>query len=306
MVKKKDQVNTEVDEMLEEFFPVEEPPVEIPPVETPPEETPPVEEVPIETPPVEALIDELPPEVPPVEEPPGEVPPVETPIEDEETPEQELARLRSQNTLLIQRIEDQVGGPAPVAPKVVETPPIVPPIVPPVVAPIAPPAEVADIDFIKGRTLEELIDDPKGLNQLLNEVYKKGIERGGTTPSVEPIVERILNSLPGIVQVQVTQQNAIRELVTDFYKNNEDLMGVRRTVAAFANEVHSENPDWETKNVFSEAGVRTRKALGMRERAAKQTTTPTTRPAFARTRGARKGGEKELTGIEKEISELIN
>ena len=303
MAKKKvDQTAEEVSDMLDGFFPSEEPPEETPPVETPPVDIPP-EEPPVETPPEETPPEEVPPEEPPVETPPVEEPPAE---EEEETPEQELERLRRQNELLIQRVEEQAGGPTP--PPVVEKPPIAPPVtVPPVVPPVVtPPTEVEEIDFIKGRSLEELIDDPKGLNKLLNEVFKEGVKRGGATPNIEPVVERILNSLPGIVQVQVTQQNAIRELVTDFYKNNEDLVGVRRTVAAFANEVHSEHPDWKTADVFNEAGVRARKALGMRERAIRQPSgTPPARPAFARARGARRGGEEKPTGMAKEIEDLI-
>ena len=81
-------------------------------------------------------------------------------------------------------------------------------------------------------------------------------------------------------------------------------MVARRTVGVFTNEVAAEHPDWETKDVFNEAGDRTRKALGLRERAK---TSERRKPGFTRTRGARKGGEiDKRTGLAKDIDELID
>lgn len=319
MVKKKTEMSKEVDEMLDDFFPEEppaEPPVE-PPVEPPIE--PPVEEPPAEPPVVEPPVEEPLVVEPLLEEPPAEPPieePVVEPIVEEETSEQELERLRNQNKLLIDRVEDMAGGVAPSAPPApeppAESPPVIPPVVPvvPVVPPVvASPVEPEVIDFIKGRTLEALVDDPNGLNMLLNEVFQMGAKQIGVAPApdVEPVVERILNALPSIVQAQVTQQTAIKVLVDDFYDNNKDLVGVRRTVAAHANEVHSEHPDWDTAKVFSEAGIKTRAVLGMRIKALTPSTptTPVTRPAFARTRGARRGGEEKPVGLQKEVDDLI-
>ena len=297
MPKKKTEVETEIDEMLENYFPEGEETPQEPPVEKPPAEEPPVEEPPAE-PPVEEPPGEEPPEGPP-EEPPSEEPP----IEEEETPEQELERLRNQNQLLIDRIEKGFETPSP---KPVEEPPKPREEPPKTELPKAElPAEPEVIDFVKGRSLEDLIDTPEGLNTLLNDVFKEGLKRGSGKIDVEPVVERILNSLPGIVQTQVTQQTAINTMVREFYANNEDLGGVKRTVATFANEVYAEHPDWKTKDVFEEAGKRTRDALGFR---AKATAAPASgkRPAFSRARGARKGGKEEPTGVQKDIDELIN
>ena len=289
-------VKTEVNELLDEYLPGDggEPP-EDPPKEDPPKEEPPVEEPPVEEPPKE----EPPVEEPPVEEPPKEEPPVEEPPA-EETPEEKLERLEKQNALLLERIEKGFESPPAAEPKKEEPPKELPPKE-------EPPKDVKPsepIDFLGDRTLEEVLDTKDGLNKFLNEVISKITPGTGGSVDTEPVVERILSALPKIVQTQVTQQTAINELVADFYKNNEDLKVARRTVGIFANEVHSENPDWETKKVFEEAGVRTRKALGLREKAAAGERTRG--PAFTKSRGARKGGEKDTrTELAKDIDDLV-
>ena len=291
---------SEIDDMLADMLPgMEEPPVETPPVEAPPE-VPPVE-APLEEPPV-VVPPEEPPEVPPVEVPPEEPPPTEPPPEEppvEETPEERTIRIEEQNRLLLERIEylstpEHLRGKPPV-----EKPPVTPPaVVPPVAPPVEePPKPIEPVDFIKGRTLEELVDKPEGLNALLNEV----ISQAGTR-NVDVVVEKILRAIPTLVAGQIVQQNTINELVKEFYAANEDLLPAKRTMAVLTNEVHAEHPDWGVKEVFNEAGTRTRKALGLRERAVK----PVKRsPAFAKQRGARRGGGEEVTGTQKDIDDLI-
>ena len=318
-----EDTKSEIDEMLDGMLPgtgdeppaepPAEPPPEEPPVEPPPAE-PPVEEPPVE-PPAEPPVEpppEEPPAEPPVEEPP---PPEEPPAEEPpvvpppaaETAEERTSRIEEQNKLLLERIEvlstpEHLRVKPPVEPPPgeppAEPPPAVPPVVPLVVEP--PPVEPPKpIDFLKGRPIEDF-DTVEGLNALLNEVATQA--KADTPDNTDAVVEKILRTIPTLVAGQIVQQNTMNEMVKDFYGVNKDLLGAKRTMGVFANEVHSEHPDWETKDVFNEAGTRTRKALGLRA----QATTPTKRsPAFAKQRGARKGGGEEPTGVEKEIDELM-
>lgn len=300
--------SSEIDEMLEglipEEKPPEKPPEEAPPVEAPPEEKPPEEappeEKPPEEPPMEKPPEEKPPEEPPSVEKPPEEPPVEKPPV-EETPEEKLTRIEEQNRLLLERV-DLLSTPEHLrpAPPVEKPPEEKPPVeVPPVEKPPAPAPKPAEpVDFIGDAKIEDLVDTKEGLNKLLNVVMGQAGNR-----NVDVVVEKILTSIPQLVAGQIAQQTVINDMVKDFYAANEDLGGAKRTVGIFANEVHSENPDWETKKVFEEAGTRTRKALGLRERAVNP---PKRKPAFAKQRGARKGGDVELTGMAKDIDELIS
>lgn len=282
---------------------VPEPPTE--PAPTEPSVEPPVVEPPTE-PPVEPPTE--PPTEPPVE-PPAEPPAEPAP----ETPEEKMARIEEQNRLLLERVE-YLSTPAefrttpppakpaaePVVPSTTPATRGVPPAIEPPAQPAQPPAaeppKAEPLDFIKGRPLEQVIDNPETLNALLNEV----VSQAGTR-NVDVVVEKILTSIPNIVAGQIVQQNNVNNMINDFYDKNEDLKGIKRTVAAFANEVHSENPGWEASKVFEEAGAKARKALGLRERA----TNPTRKPAFVKQRGSRKGAEPELSGLAKEIDDLI-
>ena len=306
---------SEIEDMLDGLLPgagdatpPEEPPPTEPPSEEPPVEEPPVEppaEPPPEEPPAEPPVEEPPVEEPPVEEPPVEEPPVEEPPK-EETAEERAERVEAQNALLLERIEvlstpehlrvKPVVEPKPGEPTPEPTPAPAPTPTP---EPEPEPEPAKPVDFLKGRPIEDF-DTVEGLNALLNEV---ATQVKATAPdTTDAVVEKILRAIPTLVAGQIVQQNTINEMVKEFYGVNKDLLGAKRTVGVFANEVHSEHPDWETKDVFNEAGTRTRSALGLRAQAIK----PTKRsPAFAKQRGARKGGGEEPTGVEKEIDELM-
>ena len=280
--------------------PVEDPPIVVdPPVEDPVVVDPPIEDLPVEDPPI------IDPPVVSVVDPPVVVPPVE------ETPEQRAVRIEAQNTALLARIET-LSGAAP-APAATPTAPVAP-VAPAPVAPVPAQAiEVEEVDFLQGQKPDDLIDDPTAFNKLLNVVYRKGVEAG-----VPLAMERSLLAVPQVVVSQIQRSNTMKGLVDDFYKVNEDLKPVQRTVGLVANEVHSENSDWTVQQVFDEAAVRTRKVLGMPDKSVAPvvpavptvgaTITPKTDdPAFVNVRGSRQRGPAaaKLTGIAKEIDDLM-
>lgn len=232
-----------------------------------------------------------------MEKPPVEEPPVEKPLSMEE-----------QNKLLLERI-DYLSTPEHLRVKPVVEPkpgepapePTPTPAPEPTPEPEPEPEPAKPVDFVKGRPIEDF-DSPEGLNAILNEVATQA-RASGDTKMVDVVVEKILRSIPQLVAGQIVQQNAINEVVKEFYDANKDLLGAKRTVAMYSNEVHSEHPDWEVQKVFNEAGGRTRKALGLKASAVKPK--PKRNPAFAKQRGARKGGGEEGTDLQKDIDELM-
>lgn len=225
-----------------------------------------------------------------------------------ETLEEAKARLEEQNRILLERIEhlstppefrapEEPKKPAESASATSAVPEPQPTTTSPVIEPVA-----AVVDFLKGKSIEEIQENPAEFNKVLNDVVGQAATR-----NVDIVVEKILTSIPNLVAGQIVQQNALNEMVKDFYDANQDLKQVKRTVAAFANEVHSEHPDWAVADIFKESGVRTRKALGLREQTTGSPSPSTTQrnPAFAKVRGARKGAEPEITGMAKEIDDLI-
>jgi hypothetical protein len=165
---------------------------------------------------------------------------------------------------------------------------------------------------MKDKQLDDILDSPEKFNQLLVEVYNMGVERAR-----DASVQKVLTSIPQLVTQYVGRHAAMQGMVNDFYAKNPDLAGVKKTVAAVANEVAAENPGQKVDWVFSETAKRTRKVLGMKETAgvpAKPATAkpvaPTAptgpKPAFAQ-QSARKGTPSSgLKGLEKEVNELIS
>lgn len=238
-----------------------------------------------------------------------------------ETAEEKATRLEAQNKKLMEWNERILAGePAPVVePKPAEPAPA--PAAEPAPAPtpvVAPSAEIKidEINFLEGKSQEEIeriVENPVELNKVLNQVYLKAIER-----SIPLAQERSLLSIPQVVTAHIQRYNTMKGLVDDFYKENADLKVAQRAVGMLANEVHSEHTDWTTKQVFDEAAIRTRKALGMPEPPPKppgepgrQVVTPAGEPvldpAFANPTGSRQRGPagQKLTGIAKEIDDLM-
>ena len=246
------------------------------PEEVPPEEVPPVEEAPVEEPPAE-----VPPE-PPVEE-----------VPEEETREELLARIG----LLQNRVEELtvLPGEVPSVLPVVEA--SVPEVTPPV-QPVVPevPAVPTTIDFLGEATIDDVLDSKEKLNELLNQVVARasGIAERGAH-------EKVLLSIPNLVLGHINRQTTLTKMVDTFYEVNKDLVPVRKTVGAVANNIHAEHPDWEIEAVFKEAAVKTREVLGMKKSVARQVVeADMASPAFGKS-----GGGKARVAVGKTVADEI-
>ena len=159
---------------------------------------------------------------------------------------------------------------------------------------------VADPDFLEGMDLDEVLSSSENLNRLLLAVYNRGVSE-----SMRRASDNVLGSINELVSRYVREQLSMSEMVKEFYEQNEDLRPLRRTVAAYAKEISRDNPDLKPHEVFAQTATKVRTALKL-----KQVTTPTAARAaaksFAPQRGRKANLEPELTGIEKEIMELVD
>jgi len=174
----------------------------------------------------------------------------------------------------------------------------------------APPSEPeptpsGDHNFLEGLDIDDVLQSPEDLNNLLNKVYTRALNDAKTLAA-----EQIMSTLPRTIATHYAQQTAQTKLVENFYNENKDLAYVKKTVAAVANDIATNHPDYTLDQVFNEAATRTRKMLGLRKTSPQMENTPPTttqRPAFA---GQRSSGNRvrvpELTGIAAEVSELIS
>lgn len=156
---------------------------------------------------------------------------------------------------------------------------------------------VTDPDFLEGMDLDEVLSSSENLNRLLLAVYNRGVSE-----SMRRASDNVLGSVQELVSRYVRDQLSMSEMVKEFYEQNEDLRPLRRTVAAYAKEISRDNPELKPHEVFSQTATRVRTALKLKKIDA---TVAKTRN-FVPQRGRKANLEPELTGIEREIMELVD
>lgn len=235
-----------------------------------------------------ATEDEKPPEG---EEPPSgesvEEPPTEAPSEWEKERQELLERIDRLTNMVEQLSEVKLKAGKPQAEKPAEE---VPPPKPAA-------GEEEQMDFLQGDTIDVLIDEDGKFNQVLNRVYQTAVQQAEAK-----VFEKVLTSIPDIIVGHLNRQTSIQAMVKEFYDQNPDLAGVKRTVAAVSNDVHAEHPDWDVKQVLEESAKRTRELLGIKKSAEKREESS---PAFAKV-GGTKTPRKRTRGLQDEIDELLN
>jgi hypothetical protein len=124
--------------------------------------------------------------------------------------------------------------------------------------------------------------------------------------SIKLAQENWQTAAPDVVREHVTQHMTMRELVDNFYAENSDLANVRKTVGAIANEISQENPNLTLDEVFAEAAKRTRETLGLPAAGTvQQQNAPKPNLPQRRQPGNRRNGTPQLTGMAKEIDDLL-
>lgn len=148
-------------------------------------------------------------------------------------------------------------------------------------------------------SLEDVTEDPK----LFAEVLGRAITLGR-----DMTYEHVMKRVPKLVVSQAKAYQDLMDLTRKFYNENKDLRPYKNLVATAANEVHSENPEWGTEKVMSEAATRARKTLKLSNK--KKSQRPKgekkkQKPAFAATPKAKKI-KPQLSKLEKDIAETLD
>lgn len=235
-------------------------------------------------------------------------PPVE-PIEAEPTPvavgiEEPLTE---REKLLMARLEEVTRRSLEAGAPVTPTTPVVQPVVAPIVAPVVVPQP---LNFIGDNKLDDILDSPEKFNAVLVEVYNKGMEA-----AQQGAVKEVLKSVPGLINSHIGRHTTMTSMVGDFYKENPDLVGVKRTVAAVANEVAAEDPSMAVDKVFEKTAERTRRVLGMPGATVTPSgvvmvkpspvPAPQGSPAFVGQGSRRAASTSGLKGLAAEINDLV-
>ena len=151
-------------------------------------------------------------------------------------------------------------------------------------------------DFIKDVDMDDLSSDPKVLNKILNTVAEN-VEVQTT--------ERVLRSIPQIIMSQIQQHNYSKKIADDFYTEHPDLSNVRQVVKVCAEQIRTDNPDWDTKKILSEAAVRSRKTLGISSSVNSiNIDNNKSNMSFTKDGSVRKKDEDQRSAFQKELDEL--
>jgi hypothetical protein len=304
-----DDITKEIDELIGSLADGSSKEVPIGDV-TPPTITPPPEDVKVEdtTPPPTPILDEKKDETIPEDKEGAPapktddgIPAKEVPVPDSSTPvgsgDETQEELRERIKLLLSHIENITTvspiPPATVVPKAEDKSKEVVP------TPISDKGTITVTDFVGDKSIDDIIDSKEQLNDLLNQVYQKA-----RVDAKEDAAKAILSALPELVSTQVKDVNDTATLVNDFFKVNDDLLYVRKTVSQVAAQVHAEKPELDIQGVFNEAANRTRTLLGIK-RAVKNSVKKFDDPAFVDPNSVKKKVVAS-SGIQKEIDELIS
>ena len=151
------------------------------------------------------------------------------------------------------------------------------------------------IDFINEDTFEEIQSNPKKLNQVLTSVYNMA-------------VQNTYNNTPKMVDNMIKQRTYLNDKVDVFYKENDDLLPYRQFVGFVANELTSQNPDWELDAVFEKTAEQVRDRLGLKKKILDKAKKANTKPAFAKAKksNSRDSANKpNLSEMEEQIQDLL-
>lgn len=124
-------------------------------------------------------------------------------------------------------------------------------------------------DFIGDLDPEDIIRDKELFNNLLNNVYTRGV-----SDAKKMATESVLLTIPDIVKSTTEILNTLKEASDNFYKENEDLKPFKKVVAAVFEDIHSQNPDKSYEDIMKTVGDESRKRLNLQKQAIKNTNVP--------------------------------
>ena len=106
------------------------------------------------------------------------------------------------------------------------------------------------IQFMTDEEAEELLDNPKKLNEFLNRVFQAGRER-------------TMKEMPTLVRQQTLTELNLQQLTQKFWGDNNDLTQYKDFVGMVANQIEVTNPSWDYAKVFDETAKVARERLNL-------------------------------------------
>lgn len=159
--------------------------------------------------------------------------------------------------------------------------------------------ELGDEKFFSGDAdaLDGMLRSPEEFNKFIGDVYKKAVKKG-----YDLAMENTAKSVPEMVKPVISSHLTVREAVSEFYKNNDDLLPYKQTVSAIAVKIAKENPGQPLAKILNAAEKFARQRLSLPKKQEQSKG-----PNFPKTSGKsdRRSKEEPLTGVSKELDEMM-
>lgn len=120
-------------------------------------------------------------------------------------------------------------------------------------------APIDEEDFLGELDLDDLTRDPKSFNELLNKVFKRGVETARKELKSGSV--GVLSAVPDMVKDNVKTIQTLEHVSNEFYEANKDLKEFKQVVATVFGEVAAASPDKSYADVLASTGDEVRKRL---------------------------------------------
>lgn len=122
----------------------------------------------------------------------------------------------------------------------------------------SPPLEVGEQDFIGDVDIDEVTNDPKEFNKLLNKIYHQAVK-----DTEKYMSEKFDKTLPNMVKENLTTMTNLQKASEDFFSENKDLEPFRKVVATVFEELATKNPEKNYGDIMKDVATESRKRLGL-------------------------------------------
>lgn len=159
--------------------------------------------------------------------------------------------------------------------------------------------KVDELDLIGELDIDEVVSNKNLFNQVLNVAISK----------IEERIEAKINSIiPQVTSSHVNHAINIRETTENFYKENSDLVPVKKTVGRIAAEIYADEPTITLPELYKKAADKTREVLGIvRINKTGENSQRERKPEFATASrsGDRSKGKDQIDPVQQDIIETL-
>ena len=141
------------------------------------------------------------------------------------------------------------------------------------------------------------------LQTVYNDAVKVALEQAA--PQIQRANEESLRKVGETVPNQIQHYVTLNNMVRDFYKDNPELVPIRQQVGYLANAISTAHPEYNYEQIFAEASKQGKYLLSLAGQKAPNGAGAKPAPAFAKPVAARRAEPAALSGLQKEINELI-